>query len=245
NDSLYSLQPISPSSVLILRKSKLRCPASACRHSSPVIFTVWPPSLRYAGFGATRTRVFTVPSTRGSKAVVTTLRSPGPARPQPGGKAVSRCLPPAPDGAPAVFGDQLLVRSVEAVGAGERALDVFGAAHLLADRQALMEGLLGHCRPSSSGAVPVEQGREQGVEHHVLLDVQKVRGIGHDLQPGARDAASDLLRLLGRRRRALVADDDERRHPDPGDQLPQVHVADRGAASGKSARRPDDGPAAD
>src|SRR3989442_12622170 len=37
-DSLYSLQPTSPSSVVILRKSKLRCPASACRDSRRAIF---------------------------------------------------------------------------------------------------------------------------------------------------------------------------------------------------------------
>src|SRR5919106_866503 len=43
NDSLYSLHPIRPSSVLILRKSKLRFPASACRHSNPVILMAAPP----------------------------------------------------------------------------------------------------------------------------------------------------------------------------------------------------------
>src|SRR6185503_10540031 len=37
-DSLYSLQPTSPLSAVILRKSKLRCPASACRCSTAVIF---------------------------------------------------------------------------------------------------------------------------------------------------------------------------------------------------------------
>src|SRR6266567_614401 len=43
NDSLYSLQPIRPSSVLIFRKSKLRWPASACRCS---IFVTFMPDLR-------------------------------------------------------------------------------------------------------------------------------------------------------------------------------------------------------
>src|SRR5262249_59153346 len=38
NDSLYSLQPTRPSSVVILRKSKLRWPASACRCSILAIF---------------------------------------------------------------------------------------------------------------------------------------------------------------------------------------------------------------
>src|SRR5712691_521889 len=42
NDSLYSLQPMTPSSVLILRKSKLRGPASACKCSSFVIFMARP-----------------------------------------------------------------------------------------------------------------------------------------------------------------------------------------------------------
>src|SRR5712692_3191832 len=46
NDSLYSLQPTRPSSVEILRKSKLRCPASACRCSSLVIFMARYPSTR-------------------------------------------------------------------------------------------------------------------------------------------------------------------------------------------------------
>src|SRR2546425_11890893 len=38
NDSLYSLQPTSPLSAVILRKSKLRWPASACKCSRLVIF---------------------------------------------------------------------------------------------------------------------------------------------------------------------------------------------------------------
>src|SRR5215470_1344040 len=38
NDSLYSLHPTMPSSVLILRKSKYRCPALACSDSTRVIF---------------------------------------------------------------------------------------------------------------------------------------------------------------------------------------------------------------
>src|SRR5262245_38563654 len=38
NDWLYSLHPTIPSSVLILRKSKFRCPASACSDSTRVIF---------------------------------------------------------------------------------------------------------------------------------------------------------------------------------------------------------------
>src|SRR6266404_4062467 len=38
NDSLYSLHPTRPSSVLILRKSKFRCPALACSDSTLVIF---------------------------------------------------------------------------------------------------------------------------------------------------------------------------------------------------------------
>src|SRR5262245_38743393 len=38
NDSLYSLQPTRPSSVVILRKSKFRCPASACSDSIFAIF---------------------------------------------------------------------------------------------------------------------------------------------------------------------------------------------------------------
>src|SRR5437870_3803991 len=43
NDSLYSLQPIRPSSVLTFRKSKLRWPASACRCS---IFVTFIPDLQ-------------------------------------------------------------------------------------------------------------------------------------------------------------------------------------------------------
>jgi hypothetical protein len=42
NASLYSDQPTSPSSVLIFKKSKVRMPALACRHSSAVIFMVPP-----------------------------------------------------------------------------------------------------------------------------------------------------------------------------------------------------------
>src|SRR5262245_3527855 len=38
NDSLYSLQPTRPSSLVRLRKSKLRWPASACRCSTLAIF---------------------------------------------------------------------------------------------------------------------------------------------------------------------------------------------------------------
>src|SRR5262245_47873777 len=39
-DSLYSLHPTMPWSVLILRKSKLRWPALACNDSTLVIFIV-------------------------------------------------------------------------------------------------------------------------------------------------------------------------------------------------------------
>src|SRR5262245_64891645 len=38
NDSLYSLQPTRPSSVVIFKKSKARCPASACSDSTLAIF---------------------------------------------------------------------------------------------------------------------------------------------------------------------------------------------------------------
>ena len=41
-DSLYSLQPTSPSSVVILRKSRLRQPPSACSDSIFVIFMASP-----------------------------------------------------------------------------------------------------------------------------------------------------------------------------------------------------------
>ncbi len=42
NDSLYSLHPTMPSSVLILRKSRLRQPPSACSNSIFVIFIASP-----------------------------------------------------------------------------------------------------------------------------------------------------------------------------------------------------------
>jgi len=45
-DSLYSLQPTRPSSVLILRKSRLRQPPSACSDSTFVIFITSPLSAR-------------------------------------------------------------------------------------------------------------------------------------------------------------------------------------------------------
>src|SRR6185503_3645112 len=42
NDSLYSLHPTRPSSVPILRKSRLRQPPSACSDSTVVIFIASP-----------------------------------------------------------------------------------------------------------------------------------------------------------------------------------------------------------
>ena len=55
------------------------------------------------------------------------------------------------------------------------------------------------------------------------------------LAPG--DALPDLLGLGGRRRRVLLAGDDQRRQADRPDRLAQVHVADRGAAAGVALRR--------
>ena len=37
--------------------------------------------------------------------------------------------------------------------------------------------------------MPVEQRHEGSIEHHVLLDVEQMRGIRHHLEPGARNTA--------------------------------------------------------
>ena len=64
--------------------------------------------------------------------------------------------------------------------------------------------------------VAIEKARQRGVERHVLLDVEKVRRIGNDfeLAPGMRSWIS--LAFSGGVGGIIVADDDQRRHPDAG-----------------------------